>query len=1088
MTIADNAPAQPPPIYMKDNRGNHFGVAPDKGTLDGPVTTEANLTEIIEHKPKNETGPHPLPLLQRANTDSFWVDNLASAGVMPLAGSGYKFFRNVKDYGAKGDGSTDDTQAINKAITDGNRCGKNCGSTSTQGAIVYFPGGIYVISTPIIQLFYTQFIGDPTNVPIIRGTQNFTGIALIDTDVYIPGGNGAEWYINQNNFFRSIRNFNLDLTYMNATNYDNGQQYFPTGIHWQVAQATSLQNIGINMRTDGPSQQTSTGIFMENGSGGMISDVVFYGGNIGFVAGSQQFTARGLTFTNCLTAVNMLWNWGFTWSQIAIDNTYVGFNVSSNGGSTGQGTGSIAVVDSVFTHVLYGITTHTGGDPPQIILENVVANQSPDLVLVSGGATILNVGDSATVDFWASGYRYIAANGTGSKTTGYLSPAPVRPAALLDPAGEYFWQERPNYSGTSAGGFVVVTQHGVANDGTGDQTAAINSVLSGNVGTPVFFPAGIYAVQGTVQVPVGSIIVGSAWSQIQGSGSYFQDASNPNVMVRVGNPGQSGVIQISDMLFSVKGPTAGAILMEWNVHESKQGSAAMWDSHFRVGGAAGTNLQLADCPSGTTINKNCIAASMLLHLTPQSSGYFENVWAWVADHDLDNPLNAQITEGTDGVPNNVQTNLNIASARGVLIESQGPSWFYGSASEHSVMYQWQLSSAKDIYFGHVQTESAYFQPKPVAPNPFTPGQFPADPDFSLNCTTDDCKEGWAMRIVESDNVMIYSAGFYSWFTSYSQSCLPSESCQQRLFSVEDSNLVWVFNLFTKGSKETASTGNIAAILTNATTQSGYTSEVNVWLPFASNNGSGGGDFGNGNPLYVDPGIWGNPGETVGCLPPCTLLFPPLPLPTPITVTWPPYGTGLYSLSGTVTVTITTTISLKPFTISSIPFWPVTIEPGDPSIGTISPVQSIMPPSTTIVLPPGEAPIQVTDGTASAGSSSSTTIIGGYITYSPIKPTFVSTSRTITIQPMPTIPIPIPPGDSPTPTPTTTVTKGSTTVIIVTTQSHTVPFTRSPTAVSPHCTRGPCGTGNCLFGCNGGCGLFGCNGGCGVLVIRTLLLS
>ncbi|AEO70912.1 glycoside hydrolase family 55 protein [Thermothielavioides terrestris NRRL 8126] len=1058
---------------MKDNRGNRFGVAPDKGTLNGPVTTEANLTEILDHKPKKVSGPHG-PHQRRASSDGFWVDNLSQLGEMPLAPSGYTVFRNVKDYGAKGDGSTDDTMAINKAISDGNRCGKDCGSTTTLGAIIYFPAGIYLISSPIIQYFYTQFIGDPNNVPIIRGSKNFTGIALIDTDVYIPGGNGAEWYINQNNFFRSIKNFNLDLTYMNATNYDNDQQYFPTGIHWQVAQATSLQNIGINMPTSTSTQPaTAVGIFMENGSGGMISDIVFYGGNIGFVAGSQQFTARGLTFTNCLTAVNMLWNWGFTWSQITINNVYVGFNVSSNGGSTGQGTGSIAIIDSVFNHAEWGVTTHTGGDPPAIILENVHSQGSTSMVQVSGGATTLTVSDPATIDFWASGYRYIAANGTGSDVTGYLSKPPARPASLVNQAGEYFWQDPPLYSTLTASSFVVATESGVANDGTGDQTAAINALLKNNVGTPIFFPAGIYQVQGTVQVPVGSIIVGSAWSQIRGTGSYFEDADNPQVMVRVGNPGESGVIQISDMLFTVKGPTAGAILMEWNVHESTQGSAAMWNSHFRVGGATGSDLQLADCPTGSGVNKNCMAASLLLHLTPKSSGYFENVWAWVADHDLDNPLNAQITEGTSGVPENVQTDISVYAARGVLIESKGPCWFYGTASEHATLYQYELSEASDIYFGHVQTETPYYQPVPEAPAPFTPGGFPADPDFS-SCNSSSCKEAWAMRIVESSNVMIYSAGFYSWFSNYDQGCLPTESCQQRLFSVEDSDLVWVFNLFTKGTVEIASTGRAPAILTNATTQSGYTSEINIWLPLAESGGKGSGSFGDGNVVYVDPDIWTNPNESVGCLPPCTLLFPPLPLPTPITVTWPPYGTGLYSLTDSSTVTVTTTISIPPFTISSIPFWPVTIQPGDPSTGVISPVQSVMPPSTTIVLPPGLAPISVTDGTigptsgATSSTSTNTTYPFGYITYSPLPPVFVTTSSTITIQPMPTIAVTIPPSDTPTGSPSPSVTT-----------SHTVPYTRSSTGTSPSCTREPCGSGNCLFGCNGGCGLFGCNGGCGI---------
>lgn len=61
---------------------------------------------------------------------------------------------------------------------------------------------------------------------------------------------------------------------------------------------------------------TAVGIFMENGSGGFLSDLVFFGGNIGFRAGSQQYTARNLHFESCLTAISMIWNWGrHYWSQ-----------------------------------------------------------------------------------------------------------------------------------------------------------------------------------------------------------------------------------------------------------------------------------------------------------------------------------------------------------------------------------------------------------------------------------------------------------------------------------------------------------------------------------------------------------------------------------------------------------------------------------------------------------------------------------------------------------------------------------------------------------------------------------------------------
>ena len=51
----------------------------------------------------------------------------------------YKVFRNVCDYGALGNGLTDDTDAIQRAIREGARCGSNADSSTTAPALVYFP-------------------------------------------------------------------------------------------------------------------------------------------------------------------------------------------------------------------------------------------------------------------------------------------------------------------------------------------------------------------------------------------------------------------------------------------------------------------------------------------------------------------------------------------------------------------------------------------------------------------------------------------------------------------------------------------------------------------------------------------------------------------------------------------------------------------------------------------------------------------------------------------------------------------------------------------------------------------------------------
>jgi hypothetical protein len=128
----------------------------------------------------------------------------------------------------------------------------------------------------------------------------------------------------------------------------------------------------------------------------------------------------------------------------------------------------------------------------------------------------------------------------------------------------------------------------------------------------------------------------------------------------------------------------------------------------------------------------------LLHFTPQSSTYLKNIWAWVADHDMDFESQDQI---------------DVYSAREILVESQGPTWLYGTASEHSIMYQYQLSQAQSIVMGMIQTESPYFQPSPKAPAPFTAGVFSNDPIFEdCDANSLSCAMAWALRVIDSTTV------------------------------------------------------------------------------------------------------------------------------------------------------------------------------------------------------------------------------------------------------------------------------------------------------------------------------------------------
>jgi glucan 1,3-beta-glucosidase len=81
--------------------------------------------------------------------------------------------RNVKDYSAKGDGVTDDSDAINHANAEGNRCSLSCDSRLSESDIVYFTAGTYMISTPIIVYYNTAVRDDANNLLVLKVLPSF---------------------------------------------------------------------------------------------------------------------------------------------------------------------------------------------------------------------------------------------------------------------------------------------------------------------------------------------------------------------------------------------------------------------------------------------------------------------------------------------------------------------------------------------------------------------------------------------------------------------------------------------------------------------------------------------------------------------------------------------------------------------------------------------------------------------------------------------------------------------------------------------------------------------------------------------------
>lgn len=511
------------------------------------------------------------------------------------------------------------------------------------------------------------------------------------------------------------------------------------------------------------------------------------------------------------------------------------------------------------------------------------------------------------------------------KESGFVKDRPKIGKALLED-GKLFVKKRPQYEQLGADSFLIATDNGCKNDGTGDNTDAINDFLKKALQEDkvAYFPGGIYSIKSTVTVPAGSRVHGSSWSQIQATGSYFEDPTNPNVAVRVGEIGDVGRLEIVDMLFTVKGPTAGAIMVEWNILASRPGDAGMWDSHIRVGGGIGTDLDIEKCPKGG-FNEGCMCVSLLLHVTHDASGYFENVWAWVADHDNDMSLYWETDK--------MASQISLYGARGILVESQGPCWFYGSGSEHVIYYQYQMYGAKDIYLGHIQTESPYFQPNPVSPRPFNKVRyFPGDPDW-YDCSSEECQEAWGVRIIDSDGVIIHSAGLYSWFRDYEQDCLASESCQKRIMDVSGSKNVAIYNIFAKAVEEIASTEDYNILQDD--NQQGYTSQICAWFP--------GDGFSDAEIAYLGPELYDKPQGS--CNDPCIIVLAPSPLSERTTIEPGPYITSVEVGSTTTTLTLTP----KPVTTDAIEYSNVRVTHGQ-TAGAVYEITTRVPlENTTVVL-------------------------------------------------------------------------------------------------------------------------------------------
>lgn len=243
---------------------------------------------------------------------------------------------------------------------------------------------------------------------------------------------------------------------------------------------------------------------------------------------------------------------------------------------------------------------------------------------------------------------------------------------------------------------------------------------------------------------------------------------------------------------------------------------------------------------------------------------------------------------------------------------------YGTSSEHAVYYQYNFHKAKNVFAGMIQTESPYYQPTPPPPAPFAAavGRFPGDPSYK--CAVGDefsgCDQSWAVIIRQSQNIAVAAAGLYSWFSTYTQSCIDARTCQKALVLLDNNSAsVRLQHLITIGAKYMVvmnGKGITAAANANVNSQPSW-SQISV-LDVASS----GAQF--DDLIWIDPAIWYMTQPEFTCVPPCNVQLPPWSGAT---------STINYPLLTITDGTLTSTITKAPLTISQWVFEVVTLTQG-----------------------------------------------------------------------------------------------------------------------------------------------------------------
>jgi sugar lactone lactonase YvrE len=513
---------------------------------------------------------------------------------------------------AKGDGRSDDTEALQKAL--------NQARDETGHGLVFLPTGKYRISRTLVVPAGVRMFGVGANRPVIQLGANTPGFQQGVSTMIVFGGE-PQYQAGQvpvpvptivprdkvvrdahsGTFYSSMRNIDIEIGEGNPA---------AAGVRFRMAQHAFLSDMEFRIGSG------FAGVYQ---AGNVMENVHFKGGRYGIVtektSPAWQFTLLDSSFEGQRDAAIREHEVGLTMVNVAIRNTPVGIEIDRGYGDSLWGK------DVRFENVSHAaiVISNENNVFTQIGFENALAAGSPVFARFrDSGRTVAGKGKAYRVASFSYGLSVPELGQMGA----YATEADIRPLAAIPARRAPAIRALPAMTD-----WVNARTLGVAGDGKADDTAAIQRAIDTH--RVLYFPIGFYKVTDRLRLRPDTVLIGlhPAITQL-----YIPD----------GNPGHAGLGAVLPIIESPRGGDnilSGLGLFTGRVNP--RASALLWRSgehslveDVKIMGGGGTPtadskpLGTLSARSGDPVSDGRMDAQYpSIWVTDDGGGTFADVWS-----------------------------------------------------------------------------------------------------------------------------------------------------------------------------------------------------------------------------------------------------------------------------------------------------------------------------------------------------------------------------------------------------------------------------------------------------------------------------